>query len=519
MLTFFMEQIVLLKKIKYVFDYMKIRKDVVFVWRPEPGIEGKFGELPSNVVEDYLHLRKCFIDEKIGVYDTTDDEGVASVLTDAYIGDGHPMMNLFGLQGKPIVLLDGECRHLPLDDELCSVSFLDCAVDDKNIWFVADEYNVLCKMNLTSGETEVISEIPDEKVYGGPSYCGIIKVNNQIYIDPHRANAFVTFNIDNKKITKKYLSQSLEANFDYLVPYKEYLFLKAKFYPAIVQFNTVTQEYKYYTSWVEEIEKYVLAQDMNEPYFLWGVVVCQDKLMLASSKANVIMEFNMETGAHRFFEIGPRGSKFFGMEYDGENFWLIPYLGKNIIRWNCNTGDWETYNSFTNEIEDQGIPFRAIIKYDKSLMVFPCHADFGLTIEFKENNIQKTKICLPYTQGTYKSEFYKKADTVYNFVKSFGKEIILAEAMYDASILLFNLKENKINKMPCRIPIKNVKSYYNKMITNNRDTAKYPCSISETDTLRVVFEFFTESKCLINSNVKQIYNSKIEGHMNKNSID
>jgi len=505
----------MVKKLEYVFDYMKTRKDVVFIWRPEKEINGKLDELPENIVDAYLRLTQRFIDERIGVYDMTDDAYVAAVLCDAFMGEEHPIKNLFGIQGKPIMLLDRECRYLPIDDELCSVSFLDCTADGENIWFVADEYNALCKLNLVSEEIEIIDEIPDEVIYGGTNYCGIIKKNNQIYLNPYQAEALVTYNIDKSEITKTYFQDSQDVNFDHIVPYKEYLFLKARFYPAIIRYNTITREYEYYNSWVDEFKKHVNEEDVNEPYFMWGVVAYNEKLMLASSKANIIMEFNMENGDYKFYEVGPRGNKFFGMERDGENFWMIPYLGKDIICWNYNTGDWKIYNDFADKIEDKSIPFRAILKYKQSLIIFPCLAKFGLKIDLKENKIQINKLDLPYPENTYKSEFYKKAHSFYSFAKVLKEGVFIAETMYDASIMLIDLENDRIKKITCRIPLNYVKNYYDKLIRKYRDIAKYPCTISESNTLRVLIDCFVESKNLINDNEKSVYYLKIERYIKK----
>lgn len=500
----------IIKKIQYVFDYMKTKKNIVFVWRPDSDIQGRLNELPEKVMNDYLRLRNYFIDDKIGIYDTTDDECIASILSDAYIGDTYPIMNLFGIQGKPIVIMDMELRFLPSDDELCSVKLFDYTADGADIWFVADEYNLLCKMNLNSGKMEVIDEIPDEVECGVINYCGIIKKNSQIYLNPYSADTFVTYDIDKSEFSKTYIPTPRDMNFDYMVSYKEYIFLITNCYPAIIRYNTITKEYKYYDGWIEQLEKYASEEDMKEPYFLWGIVEWNERLMIASSKANVVMEFNMENGDYRVYEVGLKGSKYWGMEYDGENFWLIPYMGKDITFWNYNTGDWKIYNDFASEIEDNAIPFRAILKYKQSLLVFPCMADFGLKIGLQEKKIKKNKLKLNYPENTYKSEFYTKTNTLYLFAKVLKEGIIIAETMYDSSILLIDLENDKVKKILCRIPLQRVKDHYDKLIGNYRDTEKYPCMLSENLTLRILIDYFAENNCLINSNEKRNYYSRIE---------
>lgn len=500
-----------IKKVEYVFDYMKTRKDIVFVWRPEKEINGKLDELPENIVNEYVRLTQRFIDERIGVYDITDDSCAVAVLCDAFMGEEHPIKNLFGIQGKPVVLLDRECRYIPTDDELCSVSFMDCAVDGDDVWFVADEYNVLCKMDLISGETEIIDEIPDEVVYGGINYCGIIKKNNQIYLSPYQADAFVTYNIEKSEFTKMYLKDTQNLNFDYIVPYKEYLFLKPKYYPAIIRYNTITDEYRCYNSWVDELEKHVNEEDVNEPYFLWGVVTCEEKLMLASSKANVLMEFNMKNGNHKFYEVGPKGSKFFGMEYDDENFWMIPYLGKDIICWNYKTSTWEIYDKFSEQIEDKKVPYRSILKNKQSLIVFPDNSKFGVSIDLQQKQSGKYKLELTNPEGSFKSEFYKKGNTLYYFAKENNKGGIIALSMYDFSIILIDGKDDKIRKLPCRIPLNNVRKYYHKTIEYYRNMGKYPCSISGNYTIGSLISYIADNNCIINSSEKLSYYAKMRG--------
>jgi hypothetical protein len=487
-----------IQKIEYVLNYMKERKDGLFIWRTEPAIEGRLNELSPNVVKDYLRLKKKFMEERIGIYDTTENEYTVSVLADVYMGEKHPLMNLFGIQGKPIVLLDKECRYLPSDDELCSVSFLDCAVEGNDIWFVADRYNVLCRMDRTTGITEVIAEVPDEGKDKYTAYSGIIKEGNYIYLNPHQGDAFIVYDIVVKEIKKIYLPQFFEANFDYMVSYKDYIYLKPKRYPAIVGYNKVTGEFIFYTDWVEELGNYVTKEDEGEPYFLWGVVVVQEKMMLASSKANVVMEFNMETGEHKFYEVGPRGSKYFGMEYDGENYWTIPYKGNSIICWNFIKKRWFVYKGLI-EPNFVGIPYRNILKYKDSLLLFPYQVNNSLQINLPNKKVVKNKLNVPFQEGTYRSEFYEKAsNTVYYFAKYIEEKVVLALAMYDCSIVVINLAQGNINKFPSRLSLKYVLEYYRKKIDKERNSTNKQFTISENYTLRVALDY-----CLKRNNTEE----------------
>lgn len=498
----------MINKIEYIFNYIKERREVLFVWRAEPGIEGKLNELPRKIVEEFQRLKERFINEKIGIYDETEDEYLVSVLADVYMGEKHPLMNLFGLQGKPIILLDKECRCLLSDEELCAVSFLDCAVDGEFIWYTPNEYPIICRLNMLTGNSEVITEIPDAEGRG-ISYCGIVKDENWVYLNPHMADALVAYNSVTQETKKIYLKDSVGSNFDYIITHKEYLFLKAKKYPAIVRYNKSTDEYTYYTDWVEELDSYAMGEDAGEPYFLWGVVVYQEKIMLASSKANVIMEFDMDTGKHKFYKVGPYGSKFFGMERDEDNYWLIPYKGREIICWNNVSKTWKQYRTATDVQKGNNAPFRNIVKHKDMIIAFPCGTDKVLQIDPRNESFEELEFNLPYTEGTYETSYFQKAGTVYNFVKSIKPGELCGLAMYDNSIILMNPEQKDVKKIPCRVPLQYTKDYYKKQLIMDRELDKKNYAFSEKYSVKMLIDYCQEYMDLISEDEKAIYCSEL----------
>ncbi len=496
-------------KIKYVFDYMQTRKDVVFIWKPDLEIEARLSELPKGIANDFLRLKQRFLNDNLGILDTTEDEAVVAVLSDAYFGDYHPILNLFGLQGKPIYIVDKECRYIPTDDELCSVSFLDFIVEEDKIWFVADEYNLLCNMDLVTGETKVIDEIPNEKSAGVVNFCGIIKNDDKIYLNPFNSEAFIEYDLKKRQFFANYIPDALTNNFDYIIRYKNFIFLKPKKYPAIVRYQTITKEFMYYTDCIRELDQYVKPGDEQEPYFIWGVVVKDNKLMLASSKANIILEFDMDDGSHKLYEVGPYGSKYYGMGYDGENYWLIPYLGKSVVFWNHKTKQWKLFSDFSEEIGTNTIPYRSIIKHKDSILIMPFQANFGVEINITDHCFNKYDLQLPDPIGSFRSEYYQKAITPINVVKSWKLGVILVEAMYDSSIIIIDLLTGITRKFATRISINMVKYIKHRLIRQERDIATFPCLIRSDLSLGIIVDFCSSDALLINNREKSLYYSKI----------
>lgn len=477
-----------IKKIEYVIDYMIVRKDLLFVWRVEPAIKENLSNLPSNVISEFMRLKKRFIEECIGIFDTTDNEYLVSVLADVYMGEKHPMMNLFGIQGKPIVLLDKECHYSLLSNKDNLISFSDCAIDNKVIWYVTNEYSLICKMDLITGLIEVVTEIPEENYNVGPAYCGILKEENMLYLCPYSANNLTMYNIDTGEFTKVFIKEPCGENFDYVIAYKDYIFLKPKRYPAIVRYNKRSKDCTYFSDWLNEMEKCLILEDCYEPYFMWGVVVDQEKLMLASSKANVVLEFNMDTGEHKFYEVGQCGNRYFAMEYDGENYWLMPYKGTNIICWNARSGKWKEYRNYSDDLKGMDVPYCSISKFGKKLIALPAQANFIIIVE---------------NGSIYKKESAGVVDT-YHFSKYIGDGMTLALDR-DYNIIVMDSQYNLIRKYSCKISLECINEYSRNWIERERSFSKTLYTISEKFTLNLVLNYCAKSSRLFSYEEKKGY--------------
>ncbi|MBR3622675.1 MAG: hypothetical protein IKN43_04920, partial [Selenomonadaceae bacterium] len=95
-----------LKKMRYVFDTFKKRKNICLIWRPHPLLEATLRSMRPDYKKKFEKLRDSFIREDIGIYDTTPDIEKTIALCDAYIGDGATsVISLFGVAGKPAFYL------------------------------------------------------------------------------------------------------------------------------------------------------------------------------------------------------------------------------------------------------------------------------------------------------------------------------------------------------------------------------------------------------------------------------
>ncbi len=100
-----------LSKLEYFFDLISKNDRLAVIWRPHPLLESTFRSMRPEMLERYERIKQKFIDDKIGVFDTTPDISDTVAIADGYIGSGaSSVINLFGAAGKPCFLFNNFLR-------------------------------------------------------------------------------------------------------------------------------------------------------------------------------------------------------------------------------------------------------------------------------------------------------------------------------------------------------------------------------------------------------------------------
>ena len=91
-------------KLRYVFNSLQHRKDVVLWWRPHPLMKSTLHAMCPQYEEEYLSIEKQYIEDGWGVYDDTADLHRAICWSDAYYGDVSSVVFLYKQRGKPVMI-------------------------------------------------------------------------------------------------------------------------------------------------------------------------------------------------------------------------------------------------------------------------------------------------------------------------------------------------------------------------------------------------------------------------------
>lgn len=394
-----------LKKMQYVFDCFEGREDVCLLWRPHPLLESTFDSMRKDYKPQYDALKQKFIDRNIGIYDDTSDITSTIALCDAYIGDsGTSVTSLFGMAGKPQFILDNNISSVPKEEDWRGVIVRGFPVlggvrdglpsVEKDAWMLTQGN----KLYRSRNNEETFRYFCDLSRYsGGGYYGGPVCIDGKIYMYPINAEEILV--IGESGIERKIkLEHQVERSgaFYSAVVVGQYLFLIPNYYPAIVRYDTKTDKVAYL-----EINKSAFIGIADGERRCGAVGVKGDNLYLASPVGNRVLVIDAETGGCRLKTLqGNNPGGYMGMASlpDDPDFWLLPYSGNVVTRWNPETEAVREYPvsldgfvchhiSFGHECMDR--PFGSAVFYKNDVYLSPCWGNMFIRLNKDTGEIKE----------------------------------------------------------------------------------------------------------------------------------
>lgn len=445
-----------LQKMKYIFDCFVGKTDVVLLWRPHPLMEATLKSMRPELYREYKILETEFINKRIGILDNTPDITMAVAIADAYLGEASSsVIHLFGIAGKPLFFTNIMLTERPPStEELMSVRFGKMDLENGEVWFVAETYNTLCRMELASGRITPLKKLNDSST-ASFLYGGILKADNCILLAPNNAQQIYEYSLETGECKKTGITEPLECgNFGRIVRYKKFAFLLPWRYPAILRYDLETGECAYYTDCLKEL---LACRTQVNDKLLGDYCIRGNKLLLPSVQTNKVLEFNMDSGEHQLYTVGdePAGCAFI-LEND-DNYWLIPWKTKAIVKWDYQSGEWKAYNDYPEQFyceRDRNTGdtymFSGAVKMNGSIWLFPCYANMILRLDLSTETIEKMELALPYGFYERKSPFYQQQP---NFFNAFAcdEDMIAALSAYDRSLVIVDTTTEEFRLQPCRL--------------------------------------------------------------------
>lgn len=502
-----------IKKLKYVFSCFETRDDVVLLWRPHPLSKATISSMRPQLINQYEKLIKDFKNREIGIFDDTADVERAIAISDAYYGDGgSSIVTMYGITGKPIFVQHYDYIREPNPGEVQSVWFSDVEFDGEYGWFSAGPFNGLCKVNLNTGETKIISEIPNERKSGVYLYNGIKKIDDKLILTPLNANEIAIYNIETKEFIKispnqgnnqhSYLLKSAICN--------EYIYMTPHKFRPIIRYDLKTREIKSYSDCLKVLRN--PSFDINKPLFYDCVQIKEDILLMPCAQDNKILEFNIKTETTKLHTVGKSGNNYISITYDGTNCWLIQNECKkqeSIVRWNYDTGKTDEFYNYPDGFSGSRGFFRRIVHCGNYLLAFPRFSNMIVKIDILSGKMTELKTNFEYREGQRKSD-YHNMESNYIFAKTYNDNYIIAISMYDSSLIKININTEEATKVKLKID-ENMNSYVDfDSYINESSPIHYYYSENKYLTLNKYLNYIASDKYCLDIYQKRVYSSIFE---------
>lgn len=279
-----------------------------------------------------------------------------------------------------------------------NLTFESCCEAEGKLWFFANEFNALCNMDINSHKVYYISSIPSEDIFTKYLYTSIKYFQGKLFLTPRAAKCISVFNIKKNKFEEIALSLPVQYNANLYVDWLKFissiivddkLYLIPRSYPAIIEMNLCTYEQVYHVQWLFDIKNKILENDS----FFWSDCIIRNKeLILASSIANIIFSFNVETKRYKVLYSGNIPQSYSGISLIEKNVLLTERKSGKLKLWDVSKNKMIDYGRMPEQFAiKKVIGFSSLVQIGNSIFAIPLWANMLLRIIPSNTEIQTVK--------------------------------------------------------------------------------------------------------------------------------
>lgn len=334
-----------MRKMEYVFQCFARCEQACLLWRPHPLLESTINSMRPEFMPVYEKLKQYFIENNLGIYDDTPEIEPTIAQCDAYIGDGATSVTaLFAAAGKPLFLLDNRIDSEP-EKEDWRGQVISGFYPRGNPRYMVTGGGMLFYDADGSYRYRYAGNLCEYRsIYVGYYLPYVVSVQEKDYACPGNAQDILLLEqgkVKKRINLKRYLEQP--GAFCAAEDCGKYLLLLPNRYPAVVCYDTVTGEIRYFTEGLD-----IFSDESMGERRLGGFCVWKEYLFLASPASNYVLGLHVPTGKAQLMTTEAKNvCGCAAMIPDGEKLWLLPYEGYTITRWNPESGEMREYDCST----------------------------------------------------------------------------------------------------------------------------------------------------------------------------
>lgn len=367
-------------KIKYVFELFKKREDIVLIWRPHPLLESTVRSMKPHLMEKYESLVEYFNSEGIGIWDDTPDVTKTIAIVDAYIGEiGSSVVNLFGVAGKPIFILNNTFYDACSKEMTNKVYLADIErISDK--WYCTSNYNGLFEINDDFDIVNMVTQF-DKQPRFATTYSSIKAIQDTIYLAPLIANESVSFRTDTQE-QKKIFEIDDQFRLKRMAGYGDKIYYLPAGNTGIMVYNFRKK------TWTEQKE--CIQQLKNNVVVSGDATACCSVLgrylWITAEYTNRVICYDMKNDTYQVCKLGGANYGYTGIVAEKDCVWLAESHTGKILKFDLVAGRLQEYLppedfGFWSQETGRRVAYGEMFDMGKYLVAAPAFTDIMLKVD------------------------------------------------------------------------------------------------------------------------------------------
>lgn len=327
-----------LQKIAHLFDVVKKRDDVVIIWRPHPLLLSTIESMRPELMSLYQELQQTFVDEKIGIFDTTPDIINTVAAVDGYIGEASSsVVNLFEAVGKPLFILNNYITEDFSPGERRQVLMSGChKVGDYYYCTSVDCSDVFVVKGNAWNQMRQKAVLPAVAKWKSASIYGTL-VKEKVYFAPTLSEEFIAYDIQQNEAKQISSIQGKRAlNYQFAATYKNKIFYLPNAAKHIAEYDVERDIWAEHREPIKALQRGVTERIFEE---IRGRFVEGKYIWATNLYSNRVLCFDMETSSYQIYKIGDTTARYSGVAVVEDKLYLSDAYSGRIQVWDYKTGE------------------------------------------------------------------------------------------------------------------------------------------------------------------------------------
>ena len=332
-----------LSKLEYLLDYFQKHQEVALIWRPHPLMKSTMISMRPELVERFEKIEERFINEKIGIYDTTPDIENTVAIADGYIGaDGSSVVNLFNAAGKPCMILNSNICEPVSEDEQMIPLINGTAIIGNNIYMLPDGINAIFRMPEDGDGQMTLEGILSEEKKWISGFYRMTPRGKRLYMSPNYEQRFACYETDTGNLLTLGEFEEFESLFYFnMIATSTSLIYLSDASTQVWEFVIDRNEWILHKEWIPEMWAGIRKYNFMPNVIGQGYDLKTDRLCL-SMGGNRLLVAEVSKKQYRVIQVDDPAARLVVLAAGKEGVWLTDLRNERVIR----LASWDTLDRY-----------------------------------------------------------------------------------------------------------------------------------------------------------------------------